>query len=36
MVKPPPPDLPVVNLPSDQPLFHFSSDLSETDGGVLA
>jgi hypothetical protein len=35
MVKPTP-DPPIVNLPSDHPLFHFSSDLSETDGDVLA
>ncbi|MBD8592186.1 hypothetical protein IFT75_02060 [Pseudomonas sp. CFBP 8758] len=35
MVKPTP-DSPVVDLPSDHPLFHFATDFSETDGRVLA
>ncbi|MBD8825729.1 hypothetical protein [Pseudomonas sp. CFBP 13602] len=35
MVKPTP-DPPVVDLPSDHPLFHFPTDFSETDGRVLA
>ena len=35
MVKPTP-DPPVVDLPSDNPLFHFPTDFSETDGRVLA
>ncbi len=29
-------DPPVVDLPSDHPLFHFPTDFSETDGRVLA